>query len=222
MEDIQWDSSSRYCFRHVLVVLIQVMDETMATTKISSRTTLHGLFGFSKRYNFIFWLIFGIPFSSFIIHHLKSLDFHGTFCPEGRTGSAVPGECFTFRQTGRIQMGLRVHLATIIPASILVLIQFTPILRCGKFIQLHRFNGYLIIGLSIVSMVASLVMADRAFGGGVDLQCYFGLATIMFLGSMLVSLFQIWLVQIEQHRAWMLRAWFYVSRFLWREAPCLY
>jgi hypothetical protein len=201
------------------------MGEIMApntTTTISSRTSLHGMVGFSKRYNFILWLVFGISFLSFNAHHLNSLDFHGTFCPEGRRGSAVPGECFSFRQPGRIQTGLRLHLATIIPASILALIQFTPILRRGKFVLLHRVNGYLIIGLSIVSMVASSMMADRAFGGGVELQCYFGLATVMFTGSMLLSLLKIWRLQIEQHRAWMLRAWFYVSCFVWLEAACSY
>jgi uncharacterized membrane protein YozB (DUF420 family) len=53
----------------------------------------------------------------------------------------------------------------------------------------------------------------HAFGGGMDTQAAMGTLAIMFLVSIGVALHNIKRLQIEQHRAWMLRAWFYVSSF---------
>jgi uncharacterized membrane protein YozB (DUF420 family) len=44
-----------------------------------------------------------------------------------------------------------------------------------------------------------------------DVQMGVGVLSIAFISSLALALYNIKRLQIEQHRAWMLRAWFYVS-----------
>lgn len=53
----------------------------------------------------------------------------------------------------------------------------------------------------------------RAFGGGLDTQAGLGLLAIMSLCSLGSAIVSIKRLHIDAHRAWMLRAWFYVSRY---------
>lgn len=101
------------------------------------------------------------------------------------------------------------HLCTIIPAGFLVLFQFVPAIR-HKVILFHRINGYIIIILILLSNSGALMIARIAFGGTFSTQVGVGFLVI----ATTVSVFFAWLnikrLQIDQHRKWMLRAWFYV------------
>jgi len=102
-----------------------------------------------------------------------------------------------------------VHLGSIIPGAFLAGIQFIPKVR-HSFILFHRINGYVVITLALVATVGAFMILRHAFGGGLDIQMVMGLTGIMFIGSLAMAYVNIKRLQIGEHRAWMLRAWFYV------------
>jgi uncharacterized membrane protein len=102
------------------------------------------------------------------------------------------------------------HLATILPAALLTCAQFVPVIR-RTFVLFHRINGYVILVLSLVSTAGALMIARKSVGGRMDVQVGVGVLSIAFVASLSLALYNIKRLQIEQHRAWMLRAWFYVS-----------
>lgn len=55
------------------------------------------------------------------------------------------------------------------------------------------------------------MITRHAFGGTLATQYATGLLCIAFVGALVMAYINIKRLQIEQHRAWMLRAWFYVS-----------
>ncbi|KAI0106487.1 hypothetical protein GGR51DRAFT_172309 [Nemania sp. FL0031] len=166
--------------------------------------------GFSKGYNFVLWCIFAGTFFGFALARLKYLDFWGVFCNPDRQAAtgALPGECYYFTKPGRYQIGIILHLATILPASLLACVQFVPVVR-RKAIFVHRVNGYVVNFLAVVGTSGALMIARHSAGGGVDVQTLVGLLAILWLGAMALSMINIWRLQIEQHRAWMIRAWAY-------------
>ncbi|ROT35294.1 hypothetical protein SODALDRAFT_337340 [Sodiomyces alkalinus F11] len=164
--------------------------------------------GFKRGYNFFLWFITCGALLGFSLARMPVLNFSG-YC-DAMQANSIPGECYWF-QPGRIgRVGIILHLGTILPAGILVVLQFTPYIR-HKLILLHRINGYVVILLAVVSMVGVLMMTRRTFGGGLSFQITSGLSTLMFLFSMLIAYINIKRLQIEQHRAWMIRAWVYAG-----------
>lgn len=159
--------------------------------------------GFSKGYNFVLFSIFAGALMGFTLARFQYLNYYGIFC--GKPGI---GECY-FYTKGIAEKGLLIHLATILPAAFLVVFQFVPAIR-HKFILVHRLNGYLVLALSLVSTVGAVLSARNAFGGGLETQLGIGLMGIMFIVSLALGYINIRRLQLEQHRAWMLRGWFYV------------
>jgi hypothetical protein len=171
---------------------------------------LYNNLGFTKGYAFTLYVILGGALLGFTLARLQYLAYDTTFCPTSPDDQqAAPGECFYF-STSRYKIGLLVHLGAIFPASILVIFQFLPIIR-HKFLLYHRLAGYVILMLSVVSSAGVLMIARRSFGGGLEIQGLVGVLTLMFLGSLGMALWNIRKKQVEKHRAWMLRAWVYVS-----------
>jgi uncharacterized membrane protein len=97
----------------------------------------------------------------------------------------------------------------LLAAGLLVILQFTPIIR-HKARIFHRINGYLVVLLAVIANVGALMIARDAFGGGLDVQAWVGLLVIMTIGGLSLAFYNIKRLQIDQHRAWMLRTWFYV------------
>ncbi|KAI1395071.1 hypothetical protein F4819DRAFT_215766 [Hypoxylon fuscum] len=166
--------------------------------------------GFTKAYNFWLWLILSTFFLGFVLLRLSYLDFSGVFCGSvsGGKDHASPGECFYYLQPGRYQLGIILHLGCILPASILAATQFVPLFR-RKAMRLHRINGWISVVLGIVSTVGSVAIARRAMGGGLDTQSMVGMLAIMFVVSLTMGCIKARNHKIEEHRAWMLRAWVY-------------
>ena len=54
------------------------------------------------------------------------------------------------------------------------------------------------------------MIARHALGGSLDVQVWCGFVGFGVLFCFVLSLVNIKKLQIEQHRAWMLRGWFYV------------
>jgi uncharacterized membrane protein len=154
------------------------------------------------------FFIFGGAFLGFTLARLQFLALDTT-CISGK-GSEKPLDCYYYTEGSIDRIGIILHLATILPAALLTCLQFVPIIR-RTFVLFHRINGYLIITLSLVSIAGVLMLARNAVGGWMDVQMGVGVLSIAFISSLALALYNIKRLQIEQHRAWMLRAWFYVS-----------
>jgi uncharacterized membrane protein len=76
---------------------------------------------------------------------------------------------------------------------------------------LHRIDGYVIILLVLISNVGALMIARHAFGGELATQTGVGLLAILSTGGLGMAYYNIKRLQLDQHRAWMLRTFFYVS-----------
>ncbi|KAK4149346.1 hypothetical protein C8A00DRAFT_18952 [Chaetomidium leptoderma] len=161
--------------------------------------------GFTKGYNFVLFFIFGGALMGFTLARLQFLAVD-TSCSGG--SSDQPLDCYYYTQGSVDRIGIILHLATILPAAFLACLQFVPFIR-RTFVLFHRINGYLIIFLSLVSTAGVLMLAKNAVGGWLEVQIGIGVLSIAFLGSLALALYNIKRLQIEQHRAWMLRAWFY-------------
>jgi uncharacterized membrane protein len=85
-----------------------------------------------------------------------------------------------------------------------------PVIR-QKAILFHRINGYLVVVLMLFSHAGALMIVRRAFGGGLDTQAAVGLLVIITTISFATAIYNIKKLQIDQHRAWMLRAMFYMG-----------
>ncbi|KAK2787585.1 hypothetical protein FQN53_005035 [Emmonsiellopsis sp. PD_33] len=175
-----------------------------ANAFVATARKLYNPLGFSKGYNFILFFILAGALMGFTLARLQYLDYYGIFC-----GSPGIGECYFFTK-GIEEIGLLMHLATILPAGFLVCFQFVPAIR-HKAIMVHRINGYLILALSAVSTVGAWMAARHAFGGSLETQMGIGLVGILFVVCMTLGYINIKRLQLEQHRAWMMRGWVYAS-----------
>jgi hypothetical protein len=151
-----------------------------------------------------------------VLARVMYLDFDGRYCPsESRDNGngAAPGECYYYRNFLRYKVGILLHLAGIFPASVLAVIQFTPFVR-QRWVTVHLICGYLAIILYVISLVGVFMIARHALGGSIDVQAWCGFVGIGILVCFALSVYNIKKLQVEQHRAWMLRGWFYVSENL--------
>ncbi|SMR58244.1 unnamed protein product [Zymoseptoria tritici ST99CH_1E4] len=162
---------------------------------------------FQKGYNFTLWFIFSAALLGFLLARAQYMNVSASYLPQ-----AGPGEAYYFRQY-YYRIGISIHLIAIIPAGFLVLFQFTPYIR-HTFRLFHRINGSIIILLLLVSNVGALLIVRRAFGGTLATQSATGvLALATTLGSVLAYI-NIKSLQIDQHRAWMIRTWFYAGSII--------
>jgi hypothetical protein len=105
--------------------------------------------------------------------------------------------------------GMKLHLYTIIPAALLVILQFIPVIR-HRLILFHRMNGYIVVLLSLISNAGTIVITRHAFGGDFSTQTWTGAMVILTTLGYIMAWVNIKLLQIDQHRAWMLRTWAWV------------
>jgi uncharacterized membrane protein len=163
--------------------------------------------GFKKGYNFVLWFIFAGAFFGFLLARAQYLAIDTVFKKD-----AAPGEWYYY-QGGIYKIGITLHLSTLIPGGFLALFQFVPVIR-HKARIFHRVNGYIVILLLILLNVGALMIARTAFGGTLATQGLVGVLSIATLGSALMAYINIKRLQIDQHRAWMLRCWFYAGTII--------
>ena len=151
----------------------------------------------------------GILLSSLIA--MQYLSFYGVFCNPSITGAngASPGECYYYMRNP-FKVGIMLHLYCILPAAFLVCFQFVPAIR-HKVILFHRINGYLVILLSLTASAGALIIAQHAFGGDMATRTFVGTLVIATTVAYIFAWINIQRLQIDQHRAWMMRAWAYFS-----------
>ncbi|GAW14511.1 hypothetical protein ANO14919_039140 [Xylariales sp. No.14919] len=174
-----------------------------------------GLVGFTSGYSFVLWLVFAGTFVTFAFYRLQYLDFYGTFCsevPKSKFNHAAPGECFYFLQQP-YKAGIITHLVFVLPSAILSTLQFTPAIR-QQYTEFHRLNGYVILAMSIISTFAVFVVVPVSFGGGSGVILSISALAISHLWALYKAYFNIRLGRIHEHRAWMIRAWFWAGTII--------
>lgn len=124
----------------------------------------------------------------------------------------APGEWFYYKRDF-YKIGITLHLATVIPAGFLVILQFVPVVR-HKLRIFHRINGYICLLLLILLNTGALMIGRWAFGGTVATQALVGLLAIATTGSATLAYINIKRLQIDQHRAWMIRTWLYAGTII--------
>ena len=166
--------------------------------------------GFGKGYNAVLFIIFAGALLGFVLARLQFLSFHGVFCSE--QPNAAPGECYWYNMP-RYHVGIMLHLAGILPAAFLVIFQFVPIIRYRAIIY-HKAAGHVILLLVLVGIAGALMIVRFSFGGDLSTQAMVGTLTILELIALPLAYYNIKRKQIDQHRAWMLRAWFWMGSII--------
>ncbi|KAL8339420.1 hypothetical protein RB601_005810 [Gaeumannomyces tritici] len=196
----------------------ETRSSTAPTPQKSFMGRIYHPLGFTKAYNFGLFVVFAGALMGFTLARLPFLDIDGVFCSNSAGSSpassatrhAAPGECFYYSAAGSLErIGIIIHLATVLPAAFLACFQFVPAIR--RRTAAHRANGYVVLLLSTVGAASAFPVARRAFGGTLATQTGVGFLGIAFLASLALAYANIRRRQIEQHRAWMLRAWFYAG-----------
>ncbi|KAI1196709.1 hypothetical protein F5X97DRAFT_334493 [Nemania serpens] len=153
---------------------------------------------FSDPPHFVAWATLSGILGGFSLWRLRFLDFRGVFCgPSARDvlgPGALPGECFYFLRSRPAEVGIRAHLALVLPAALLACLQFVPRIR-RRAAALHRVSGYASLLLGVLGAVAALPTVRHAFGGDVAAQAAAGTMMILFVAA--------------QIRGYMMRSWVY-------------
>lgn len=144
----------------------------------------------------------------FSLARLQYLDISGIFAK-----GAIPGEWYWY-SGGHYRVGIAIRLGAVLPAGILMIWQFVPAIRHSA-ILFRRINGYIIILLLIpIGNVGALIVARRAMGGELSTQTGIGTLVILSTVSLCLAYYNIKKLQIDQHRAWMLRTMFYMGTII--------
>lgn len=122
---------------------------------------------------------------------------------------AGPGEWYWY-SSGHYRIGITMHLASVVPCGILMVLQFVPAIR-QKAMLFHRINGYIVLVLATLANISGLMIARRAFGGELSTQSGVGMLAIITTIGMSLAYYNVKVLQIEQHRAWMLRTMVYLG-----------
>lgn len=133
--------------------------EDLPIQKSAWRRT-HEALGFARGYNLPLFVTMAGGLFGF---SLARIDFIAA--QAGFKNKSAPGEWYWYRE-GLYRIGIQIHLATIIPAGLLVVWQFLPVIR-HKAILFHRINGYLCLVLFLISDVGAMLIVRRSFGGSV-------------------------------------------------------
>ncbi|KAL0070571.1 hypothetical protein AAF712_002410 [Marasmius tenuissimus] len=162
--------------------------------------------GFKKGYNFVLWFTFGGAMLGFVLARFMYLH------PPTMLRGVAPGEAF-WLQSGIYKVAMLAHLGAILPSGFLAVFQFVPAIRY-KAIIVHRVAGYIsLLGL-FVGVAFALVLMRRSYGGDISIQSGAVALGAMSLFSATIAWFNIKKLQIDQHRKWMLRTWFYASSII--------
>lgn len=147
------------------------------------------------------WALYGTALTIMFITNIRFLF------PGGLKAKLIPEEYYSYKVTPNGAL-LLIHLACVLPASMLSIIQFVPRLR-ARFMSWHRYAGRVINVLTIISSLCGIAIGRVSFGGDLSTQtATFALGT-MTLYSIVAGWRAIRQRKIEEHRIWMVRVWAY-------------
>jgi len=178
----------------------RALDEPLEKPK-KQASSFQKRLGFVKSYNYKLWLTLTIAIVIFSVAHMPFIP------PDNFVKlKAAPGEAYWYRGS-RYRYGMMAHLIGVLPCGALAPLQFIPALRRPKWIALHRYIGYFIVTMmALVGIPGAIVITNHSFGGTLDTQ----MSLVVFASAVYTALglgvYNIWKLQLDQHRKWMLRA----------------
>ncbi|KAF2215407.1 hypothetical protein CERZMDRAFT_35463 [Cercospora zeae-maydis SCOH1-5] len=162
---------------------------------------VHRAVGFSKGYNFILFFILTGTLLGFTLAHLRYLH-HPTFLANTNPSDGV------YYTRGATKVGIRMHLFGAFLAAMLAVLQFTPVIR-HRFRLFHRFNGYVVITLFLVSKAGVYIKIPTSGGSDASTSTALGLLGAVALICLAMAYYNIKRLRIDLHREWMIRMWVY-------------
>ncbi|KAG9033136.1 hypothetical protein FRB95_000554 [Tulasnella sp. JGI-2019a] len=184
------------------------MSSTSQSSTSISVSKRRGFFGFAKPSDSYLWLFFG---GCMLLFSLARLEY---IAPEVLRRKIAPGDWFWYNQKF-YQVGMQLHLATVLPGGILSVFQFVPSIR-NNYRQFHRISGRIAFTLLYISMIGALMIAPHAIGGSMSVQSI--VWTLSFMTG--YAVFKSWTYirqrprRIADHRKWALRAMFYMGSII--------
>src|SRR5690349_7305337 len=144
----------------------------------------------------------------FSLSRLEYFDYDGIFARNMK-----PGYWYIYH-AGLHRVGMIMHLATCLPGGLLMVLQFVPRIR-QKYTLFHRLNGNLVVALFIISNLgACLMLGHNETGQRMGAQTSEGFLVIITTIAMGLAYWNIKRLQIDLHRAWMLRAMVYFGSII--------
>ncbi|KAF8606932.1 hypothetical protein BDV93DRAFT_520546 [Ceratobasidium sp. AG-I] len=122
----------------------------------------------------------------------------------GRAGTL----CASFFRIPLNKFFLWLHLASVLPAALLAVIQFIPRVR-ARAMSFHRTSGKAVNVLTFIATLSAWGIERVSFGGDLGTQAVGYVFGTMVLWSMIASWKAIRRLQIDEHRIWIIRAWGY-------------
>ncbi|KAF2762454.1 hypothetical protein EJ05DRAFT_534005 [Pseudovirgaria hyperparasitica] len=159
-----------------------------------------GAFGFTKTYNFVLYTITVGALVGFVLARLEYLNVGGVFLAK-----AIPGEAYHYTH-GHRRIGITIHLIGVLFGGLLAALQFTPIIR-HKALWLHRISGYAATTLLLLGNAGAFMIMDTSIGGAPAMRVWFGLLGAATTLGLILAVTNIKRLQIDAHRAWMIRVW---------------
>ncbi|CAG8974959.1 hypothetical protein HYALB_00007636 [Hymenoscyphus albidus] len=159
--------------------------------------------GFTRRSNLVYFLLTACVFAIFCLRHVNWKK------------PSIPGEEYWYgrEEDWGMKVAIHVHLLCVIPAGMLLPLQFLPVMR-KKYIGLHRYSGRLLFVLLIVGNITALRLGPKSVGGTIDTQ---SLIIVVAIGST-ISIFKSWSairgLRIDLHRVWAMRTWALIGSIL--------
>lgn len=159
------------------------------------------LVGFQSSTRFAMWLFLSATWVPFILISMRYFDYDGAF----KAHSLGSGEWYHFRQ-GLYRIGMRAHLGAVLPAGLLAVFQFLPVTQ-RKYKTFHKYNGYFVSALLLFGNVPAMIISPASFGGSASLKVVIGLLAMLTSFGTYKGITTIRKIQLDEHRAWMIRTW---------------
>jgi uncharacterized membrane protein len=158
-------------------------------------------------------VIFGGAMLGFCLADFKLFNFSTWYCPavpaiDGSTGS--PNQCYWYTNSETFQIGIKIHIAACLPAGFLAVFQFVPAIR-HRWILYHRIMGYIIFALVLIMHAGSIMLSTGVDEVDLPTQAFVGLVDTITVITFSLAIYNVKKQQLDQHRAWMLRTWFYLA-----------
>ncbi|KAG9236432.1 hypothetical protein BJ875DRAFT_227373 [Amylocarpus encephaloides] len=189
-------------------------------------STLLRLTGFQTPSNLYLFLATTVIFSLFCVLELRFLGWKGD---EGVTGRRLQwgqgmgvlwnsprgtGEIYSHDlKGGLMRVAQQVHLWCVIPAGILLPLQFMPIMR-RKYMTLHKYSGRALFICLMIGNITAFKLAPGAFGGSIETQSFSALMGFANSFAMYKAWSGIRDLRIDVHRVWVIRTWTFACSIL--------
>lgn len=165
---------------------------------------LQNFLGFHQIYNLPLWIIFGGAMIGFALGRYPYFNLK-----YAQTHLGGVQNWYWYNQS-LYHYGLFLHLGGVVPGGTLAVFQFLPIIR-KKALIYHRIAGYVAILLLLIGLSGAIIISRRAWGGEPNIQAVVFVIAFCTASSVFLAYYNIKRLQIDQHRKWMLRTWFYAA-----------